>query len=542
MASRVLSIEINQMVTKICEMEEKAKAPRVYKSFLFDNPEEIVADGVLKLNDGYISALKKALAANKVKAKRVVFSITSSRIASREILIPYVKANKVEEVINAKAEEYFPVDLAEYKVTYSLLGEVTDDKGTKRHKVLVLAAPLKLLQGYYDLAAACGMEIKALDYMGNSLFQAVKNTCISGTQLVAKIDEHSTLLLIIQDGALLTIRSVPYGVEEAVNIVSDEGFLDETKDGVYGHESAIHSLRENLYIQHDVQEAQAQATVERAVTEALEYLVNGIGRVIDFYNPKSNGHPIEKMYLTGLGGSFRGMGELMEERLGVRVSVIRDVDGLVVPKSFDALSLGDYIACIGAAMAPLDLLISTKKGKKQKEKASAGQKGDSTGVAILVGTGGVAVACVLAVMAMVPYKQAETENRRLLNRIEELKPTETVHNTYIAAQDLWTDADNMYELTNNHNQDLVAFIQELEQKMPSDIIVLSMVASADDVTLNVNVSSKAAAAKVVRELSAFETIEVVQTSGLSDVKGAENVHVVSFSVSCVYTNEQAAVQ
>lgn len=542
MASRVLSIEINQMVTKICEMEEKAKAPRVYKSFLFDNPEEIVADGVLKLNDGYISALKKALAANKVKAKRVVFSITSSRIASREILIPYVKANKVEEVINAKAEEYFPVDLAEYKVTYSLLGEVTDDKGTKRHKVLVLAAPLKLLQGYYDLAAACGMEIKALDYMGNSLFQAVKNTCISGTQLVAKIDEHSTLLLIIQDGALLTIRSVPYGVEEAVNIVSDEGFLDETEDGVYGHESAIHSLRENLYIQHDVQEAQAQATVERAVTEALEYLVNGIGRVIDFYNPKSNGHPIEKMYLTGLGGSFRGMGELMEERLGVRVSVIRDVDGLVVPRSFDALSLGDYIACIGAAMAPLDLLISTKKGKKQKEKASAGQKGDSTGVAILVGTGGVAVACVLAVMAMVPYKQAETENRRLLNRIEELKPTETVHNTYIAAQDLWTDADNMYELTNNHNQDLVAFIQELEQKMPSDIIVLSMVASADDVTLNVNVSSKAAAAKVVRELSAFETIEVVQTSGLSDVKGAENVHVVSFSVSCVYTNEQAAVQ
>ncbi len=543
MASRIISIEINQVVTKVCEMEDKSKTPKVYKSFMIDTPEGVVTDGSLDLDEGYVAMLKKGLAANKIKAKNVVFSITSSKIASREVVIPYVKANKVDEVINAKAEEYFPVDLSDYKISYTLLGVSEDDKGNKRHKVLVLAVPLKLLQGYYDLAAACGLEVQALDYMGNSLFQAVKNTCVSGTQLVAKIDENATLMLVVQDGALVSIRGVAYGVNDAIQAVINDDGDGEYEGGSYLYEDAIVALRESAYIQASIDPA--EIPVVKEVTSSLGALINGISRVIDFHNPRSNGHPIERIYITGLGGSFKGMAELMEESLSIPVSVIRDVDGLSVSKNFDIAGLGDFIGCIGATMAPLDLLLDAKKSKKKKEKevtATAGAKsGSNSGLPILIGTGGIAIALVLAVTALLPYKEAEAESQRLLRRLQELQPVEEVHNTYLAAQNLWTDADNMYALTDNHNQNLVAFIRELEDKMPSDIRVLSMMAAADNVILNINVGSKESAATVLQELAAFETIEIVKTSGLSDVKTVDNLHEVSFSVDCTYAVPQEEV-
>lgn len=536
MASRVLSIEINPVVTRICEVDERVKNPKVHKSFTIDTPESVVADGMLHFDEAYVGMLREALETKKVKARRVIFSIASTRIASREVTIPYVKANKIEEVVFAKAEEYFPVNLADYKVAYTLLGVAEDEKGVKKHRLLVLAVPNKLLQGYYELAESCGLEIAALDYMGNSLFQAVRKNCTEGTQMVAKIDESSTLLMIIQNGELVSIRNVAYGVDEAIHTLMDSKRRDSYDEKESGYGKAVAAFRENVYIKDNNEESGREVgAVVGEVTAALEYLINGISRVIDFHNPRSNGHPIEKMYITGLGGSFKGMSELMQGRLEIPVAAIRSIDGLTLPRDFNAQCLGDYVACIGAAMNPLDLVLTPKKDKKQKEKADKSAKGDNTLLAVTIFLGGVIVAGALAVACLLPYQAAKTENVRLQNRIEELKPVENIHNTYVAAQNLWVDADNMNTITQNHNDDLVAFIQEMEQKMPSDIMVLSMVASADNITLNIDVRSKEAAAKVLQELDAFDSIQLIQTQGLTDLREDANTHVVSFSVSCIYT-------
>ena len=222
MASRVLSIEINQIATKICEMEERTKNPKVYKSFMISTPEGVIQDGMLQPDEEYVKSITSLLAAHAIKAKKVIFSVSSSRIASREVTIPYVKVSKVGEVISAKADEYFPVDLDNYKVTWVLMGVEQDAKGNKKHKALVLAVPNNLLQGYYALAESCGLELAAIDYMGNSLFQAVKSSRMEGTQAVAKIDENATLIIVIKDGAMVSIRNVPYGVGGAINIMMED--------------------------------------------------------------------------------------------------------------------------------------------------------------------------------------------------------------------------------------------------------------------------------------------------------------------------------
>lgn len=58
------------------------------------------------------------------------------------------------------------------------------------------------------------------------------------------------------------------------------------------------------------------------------------------------------------------------------------------------------------------------------------------------------------------------------------------------------------------------FIDELEKNMPSDILVRSITSNSESVTMDIRVSSKREAAKVVDELSGFESISDVQVESL----------------------------
>ena len=124
MAAKAITIEIGYSLTKICEVDYKAKTHKIYKSFTVSNGAEVINDGALTASPEYVEVLRRALATNHVKAKQVVFTITSSKIASREVTIPYVKENRIADVVNANATDYFPVDLSKYQLAYTILGTV----------------------------------------------------------------------------------------------------------------------------------------------------------------------------------------------------------------------------------------------------------------------------------------------------------------------------------------------------------------------------------------------------------------------------------
>ena len=53
MNNRVLSIEISNSFTKICEIDYKVKKPKVYKVLTVETPEGVVVDGMLQPTQEY---------------------------------------------------------------------------------------------------------------------------------------------------------------------------------------------------------------------------------------------------------------------------------------------------------------------------------------------------------------------------------------------------------------------------------------------------------------------------------------------------------
>ena len=266
MAGKAISIEIGYTLTRVCEVDYKAKTHKVYRRFTIPTPEGVNNDGVVTPTPENIEDLKRAFTANKMSAKQVVFTITSGRIASREVLIPFVKENRIADVVTANASDYFPVDLSQYELAYNVLGVVGEQKGSQQYKLLVMAAPKALLENYADLAKELKKELAAIDYAGNSVYQVAKDKASHDTSLVVKIDERSTLVMAVQNSVLTFTRSVPYGVEEAIQTV-----MDSTR---WGNTDTVLDAMDVMSLN--------DCTAFPEIVEALEPVVGGISRVIDY--------------------------------------------------------------------------------------------------------------------------------------------------------------------------------------------------------------------------------------------------------------------
>lgn len=132
---KVLSIVIGNEITKVCEVSYnkllKNKGLRVYQSISFPNPVGSVEDGFIKDIETYGEELKNQLRAGKLKADKVIFSIASSKIANREIILPPTREKRIMDIIKTGASEYFPIDLKDYILSYMILERNTSARKEK---------------------------------------------------------------------------------------------------------------------------------------------------------------------------------------------------------------------------------------------------------------------------------------------------------------------------------------------------------------------------------------------------------------------------
>lgn len=546
MAAKAISIEIGYLLTRVCEVDYKTKSHKIYKSFTIPTHEGMINDGVLTISPEFVENLKSALAANRIKSKQVVFTITSSRIASREVVIPFVKENRIADVVNANATDYFPVDLSQYQLAYSILGTIGETKNAQQYKLLVMAVPTALLSGYYDLAQALKLEVVDIDYAGNSIFQVVKDECAQGTHLIVKIEERASLVMVVQNSVLTFTRNVSYGVDEAIESVMNTLAWGDVSTA----EQAIRILQRNECIaehgpsagQEEVEqegETEVKSAREKAMDDvraAFMPLVGGIARVIDFYMSRNAGAAIERVMITGLGADFKGLDALLASEINMSVSVLMDAAGWNLTRNFKNECFGEYIACVGAAVAPLGFKKDTDKKGKEKSKGNAKGTNGAVVAYALLGIG-VVVGAALAAISIMRYMDVQKTNMELKAQASDLEDIIPIYNEYVATKAEYTKVEAMYEATENRNEEMYEFLEELEEKLPSSSNVISLTSDVNGVSINMVTDTKEDAAATVQQLRSFHSLipQMVTVSALREETDQDTgVTSVNFTVVASY--------
>ena len=172
---KVLTIDItNESITITEVTASEKKTSTVHNAIIFETPEDSYEDGFIRDKERIAEAIRSQLAANGITNKDAIFVLTSTKIVNREVLVPFVKENKIKGIINANSSEYFPVNIEDYTVSHSVLETVTDEEHNKQLRVLAVAAPTSMVRSYYEVAALAGLKVVALDYIGNAMLQLIK--------------------------------------------------------------------------------------------------------------------------------------------------------------------------------------------------------------------------------------------------------------------------------------------------------------------------------------------------------------------------------
>ena len=196
MSNKILSIEIGQGLTRVAEIDYKVKNPRIYNIFSIATTPNIVNEGPVTISDLFISELTNAIRRHGISTKKVVFVMNSSRVANRIVQIPFVKANRIADLLAANASDYFPVDMEQYQLIHEVIGTI-EDAGEKKIMLSVLAVPKDLLAAYWELAKTCGLTVIGYDYIGNSLKKMMIREIPEEIKATLKIEDNSSILTII---------------------------------------------------------------------------------------------------------------------------------------------------------------------------------------------------------------------------------------------------------------------------------------------------------------------------------------------------------
>ena len=547
MNNRVLSIEIGNSFTKICEIDYKVKKPKVYKVLTVETPEGVVVDGMLQPTQEYADHLVNALGTNGIRTKRVIFTISSTRVASREVQIPNVKANKIEALVKTNANDYFPVDLTQYEIGHYLAGGLTEEG---KLRVMALAVPKALLDSYYQLAQMCGWEVECFDYSSNSLYQILRDEKSEKVTMMIKIDENSTIVTVLSAGKVLLQRTVAYGVQDAIEtmIASGAYAVNDPMSAVerFQKKTCLNRVlhqgdklwEENAGRWEDEDAGNVEVTAARQkITASLEPLIVGVSRVIDFYDSRNSDTPIERTYVTGLGGSFSGMSKLFTNCLERKVHTLSDMDDKIgMSKAIRSTRPAAYISCLGAVLAPVGLIDKSQ----QKAKGMTVVSGTNyTFVSVAVLVLGVILSIAMAVTSLTRYFGTVAENVALQARVEELQPAQAVYNEYLSAAAQYDKYKYLYEYTENPNENLVEFINELEQILPSSFWTNSFSSDMEGISMSVTVEGKAAAARTILNIRNMESIEDVQISNITDTQNELGESAVTFSITGTYADIHA---
>ena len=490
----ILSVLIENSDMRICEIAKSGAAITVKNAFQVELPSGTVDDGVIVDVEAVAKVLYAALKNNNIKRGKIAFVITSRKIANKEVTLPYVKNEaKIEEMIKANIEDYFPMNnLEDYIIRHTVLETVESAEG-KNNNILVTAVQKQMVEEYYRLASMLKMPVETVDYYNNSLYQLLRKQLTQGVVLAIQMDENATMVSIMRDKVQLFKRSIPYGKQTIIRNLAEFKSIDEEEA------EAILSDPRKL----------GQELTPEEYSEVIRDFSSSVTRMAEFHTSRNPGTVIEQIRLMGTGINLIGFTEILGKELGLEVVTIKELNGVkIAKKNLHGLNyelLADYLPLLGSMMQSLNL----KAGEEKK-----GTESYTVFYVILI-LSAVSVLSASGFFFYIYYVQKGVK-ANLEQEIANLSQVEETYSDYLDNQQKYELLKQYYDGTVNNSEQLYQLILDLEQVMPKSVGINTFTITNGEISMTCMASGKEAVADFVIELKKIPYVSDVRVENITD--------------------------
>lgn len=524
---RVVAISISDSNISLCEVAFKGEVLKVYKTVELKTPEFSYEDGIIKDYPALVKALNDAFKENNLKTKRVIFSVASSKILSKEVVIPALSSERrILSLVTANSGEYFPVSTEDCVYAYSLLDEFTEEengKPVKKMRIMAYAVSNEIINGRYELAKQLGFQVVAVDYTGNTVVEVCKRQVPATVSMTLLINKDTTVISIFSQNRLKMQRTISSGAGMIINSVARAYNISDDDASIKLETTSLKTV---------VQE-------KPLVADSVEDYFNAILRIYEFYRTKNVDAPVDEAFIFGKGGELIDIGEFFEAQIDIPVTMLDKLVGVEreVPtaETEDEANERDkqlfrYIDALGAVYGTLDFV--SKEMEIDRVSRAVNRKYFALIVTALF---------ISALLVLIPFFEVlslRLDKKAKEKELASIEDVTGIYNEYNNAYSKYKDIISFYETTETEAEALNNFIDELELMRPESCKLRDLSCSASgDVTMSVLSDSWDSCAKFIMQLKSMHLVKNVTVTSIIQSYGEGGEITFSFTASCKITNE-----
>lgn len=339
----VAGLDIGSSSVKMVELDGKAGSLNLV-SLGFENlPDDTIVDGQIMEMNVVSDVIRNVCSNHNVNADNVVTGVSGHSVIIKNIVLPPMSSEELEESIDWHAEEHIPYDLADVSLDYQITGSNADST-----QVLIAACKRERIDNIKQAIQLSGKQPVVID---------VDTFALQNCYEVNYMPDDSQVVTLLNIGAS-TMN---------VNIVKGTTSLF-SRDITVGGSQFTDVLQRSLGLSFQQAEAVKRGVshaVEGVEEKAIEPLMNNVTEIVameiqktfDFYRATTEDTTtvVQKILISGGGSKLQGLAQDLSARLELPVEVLDPFRSIKVDtRKFDPGYLSEIMpemaVAVGLAM------------------------------------------------------------------------------------------------------------------------------------------------------------------------------------------------
>ncbi|HMJ08742.1 MAG TPA: type IV pilus assembly protein PilM [Pyrinomonadaceae bacterium] len=332
----VAGLDIGSSSIKMVELEGKGNSLNLVSLGYENLPDDTIIDGQIMELNVVSDVIQNVCSNHQVNADKVVTGVSGHSVIIKNIVLPAMSKEELEESIDWHAEEHIPYDLADVSLDYQITASNSESTN-----VLIAACKRERIDNLRQAVQLAGKEPVVID---------VDTFALQNCYEMNYQPDDSQVVTLLNIGAS-TMN---------VNIVKGTRSLF-TRDITVGGSQFTDVLQRSLGLSFQQAEAVKRGVshaVEGVEEKSIEPLMNNVTEIVameiqktfDFYRAttEDNQTIVQKILISGGGSKLKGLAQDLSVRLELPVEVLDPFRNIKIDaRKFDP----DYLSEIMPEMA-----------------------------------------------------------------------------------------------------------------------------------------------------------------------------------------------
>src|SRR5215217_7940523 len=335
----VAGLDIGSSSIKMVELDGKLNNLNLV-SLGFENlPDDSIIDGQIMEINVVSDCIQNVCNNHQVTADQVVTGVSGHSVIIKNIVLPPMSREELEESIDWHAEEHIPYDLADVSLDYHITAE-----NSEATTVLIAACKRERIDNLKQVIQFAGKQPVIIDVDTFALqncyevnYQPSENDVVT----LLNIGASTMNVNIVKGTRSLFTRDITVGGSQFTDVLQRSlGLSFQQAEAVKrGVSHAVEGVEEK--------------SIEPLMNNVTEIVAMEIQKTFDFYRAttEDNHTVVQKILISGGGSKLNGLAQELSRRLELPVEVLNPFRNIRVdPRKFDAGYLSEIMPEMAVAV------------------------------------------------------------------------------------------------------------------------------------------------------------------------------------------------